>query len=498
MRNDYTWNEPQPIGAPAVKAFPVEALGQVGRDMTLAVSEFTQTPLDAAGTAFLGAVAACVQGKYEVEGKPGYNEPVNVYENYIAQPGERKSSVHRCMAAHCYDWERLDNERRAPEIRRFCDENELYESEIVSVKKSKSPRSEKSHKIAEIRAEQDLLKAVKPTRIFFDDITPESLATAMYENGERGAIFSAESGFFDNIGRYSEKANFDIFLKSHSVDPMRVNRRGREEIMNSPKLTILCCSQPHVIEGLMKNEAFRGRGLLARFLYSFPESALGQRRYDTAPIPPEVSQAYRDLIFALLDIPLPEKPEIIKLSGEAHEAHKHFFDIIEGEMTGKLTHISDFAAKLPGAILRIAGLLHIVSNYQSACIKPISGDTMRNAVKLGYYFISHALKVFAYAGVDEKAAAAQYVVKRLAKARALILSRAEIHALCRGRFDKIESLLPVLKNLMQLGYLREIPTERTAATGRRPDSRFELNPLYFKGVEQCIPCHEANHHGRRS
>ncbi|MGI5849447.1 MAG: YfjI family protein [Christensenellales bacterium] len=481
MRDNFVWTEPQPIGAPAAKAFPAEALGQVGHDMTLAVSEFTQTPPDAAGTAFLGAVAACVQGKYEVEGKPGYCEPVNVYENYVAFPGERKSSVHRCMAAHCYDWERLDNERRAPEIRRYCDENELYESEIISVKKSKSPRSEKSHKIAEIRAEQDLLKAVKPTRIFFDDITPESLATAMYENSERGAIFSAESGFFDNIGRYSEKANFDIFLKAHSVDPMRVNRRGREEIMNSPKLTILCCSQPHVIEGLMKNEAFRGRGLLARFLYSFPESALGQRRYDTAPIPPEVSRAYRDLIFALLDIPLPDMPKVIKLSDEAHKAHKHFFDIIEGEMTSKLAHVSDFSAKLPGAVLRIAGLLHIVSDYQSAQVNPISGDTMRNAVKLGYYFLSHALKTFAYTGIDEKTAAAQYAVKRLIKAPAFILSRSEIHALCRGRFEKVESLMPVLKNLVSLGYLREIPADRTATTGRRPDSRYELNPLYFGG-----------------
>jgi len=485
MRTDDTaWNVPQPIGPPSAKPFPAEALGKVGRDMVSAVAEFTQTPPDAAGLAFLCAVASCVQKKFEVEGKAGYREPMNIYGNYVALPGERKSSVHRCMTAPCYDWEHSENELRAPEIRRYYDENELYESEIASIKRGKLSRSDKSQKIADIRAEQDALKVVKPIRIFFDDITPESLATAMHENEERGAIFSAESGLFDNIGRYSEKANFDVFLKAHSGDPLRVNRRGREEIMDNPALTILCCSQPHVIEGLMKNEAFRGRGLLARFLCSFPESALGMRRYDTASIPPDVKWAYRDLIFALLDIPQPDEPNIIGLSGEAYESHKKFFEVIESEMTGALVHIADFAAKLPGAVLRIAGLLHIVQNIKTAHIDTISQDTMSNAVKLGWYFLSHALKTFSYAGVDEQANAAQYAVKRIAAKPRPIMSRSEIHALCRGRFEKVESLIPVLKNLVSLGYLREISAERTASTGRRPNSQYELNPLYFKEVDK--------------
>lgn len=486
MRSDYTWNEPQPIGAPAAAAFPVDALGQVGRDIVNAVAEHSQTPTDAAGVAYIGMTAACSQGKFEVEAKRGYREPVNVFINYIALPGERKSSVHREMTAPGYEWESAENERRAPDIRRYYDESELYESELNSIKKSKLSHSEKSRKFAEIHAEQDSLKAVKPTRIFFDDITPESLSTALYENNERGAIFSAESGLFDNIGRYSDKVNLDVFLKGHAGDPMRVNRRGREEILNSPKLTVLCCSQPQAVETLMQNVMFRGRGFLARFLYSFPETSLGTRRYDTEPIPPEVSRAYRDLIFALLDIPQPEQPNIISLSDKARFAHKHFFDLIESEMTGKLAHIADFAAKLPGAVLRMAGLLHIVQNLKSAHIDRISEDTMKNAVKLGWYFLSHALKVFSYTGADEQTAAAQYAVKRLMKAPALILSKSEIHSLCRGRFDKIESLMPVLKNLVQLGYLREIPTDRTATTGRRPEPRYELNPLYFKEVQHDV------------
>lgn len=486
MRSDFTWSKPEPIGQPAVKPFPVDVPPPVIADMIQADSEFAQVPADAPGVASLCMLSVSLQQKFEVENRAGFREPLNLYTAYAAQSGERKSGSYRPIIAPGYEWERLDNERRAPDIRRFRDETELIESEIVSIRKSKLSRPEKSQKIEELKAEQDSLKSAKQLQLFADDVTQEAFATLIFENDERGAIFSSEGGVLGNAGRYSDVPYYDGLLKYYSGDPVRINRRGRVEIMNHPLATIFCCLQPLLLEEWMKNEAYRGRGVLARFLFVFPESKLGTRRYESAPIPPEVSRAYRNLIFDLLNIPLPDKPHIIVLSDEAHEAHKHFFDVVEGEMTGKLEHIADFAARLPGNVLRIAGLLHVASDYQSACVNPISGDTMKNAVKLGWYFLSHALKTFAYTGVDEQANAAQYAVKRLMKAPALTLSKSEIHALCRGRFEKVESLRPVLKNLISLGYLREVPADRPATTGRRPEPRYELNPLYFKEVKHDV------------
>lgn len=479
--NDFTWSTPPPI-VPQVKKYPFEALPPVLKDMALAVAEHTQTAPDAAGLDALGMVSASVLKKIEVEAKPGYREPPNLYLCFVALPGERKSAVHGCMTRIGYQWEREENERLAPFIQKYLDANNVYESEITAVNKSKKSSAEKLKEIADIRTRKDALKPVKRKQHFLDDTTPESMITALCDNDECAAIVSTES-VIDYIGRYTDKVNIAPYLKAHDRDPLRVNRRGREELLNAPELAILSCSQPQAIEALTKNEMFRGRGLSARFLFAFPDTKLGTRRYETAPIPPETERAYRELIVDLLNIPRLNGPRVIRLSDAAYQVHKRFCEAIEPELTERLAHITDFASKLTGAVLRIAGLLHIVQHYQSADIGPISGETMSNAVKLGWYFLSHALKTFAYTGVDERTNAAQYVVKRLTKAPGLTLSRAEIHALCRGRFDKVESLLPTLKYLVELGYMREIPTDRTSNAGRRPDSRYELNPLYFKGVE---------------
>lgn len=45
----------------------------------------------------LGALATCCQGKYVIEAKPGYIEPLNLYTSIYARPGERKSAVMRWM-----------------------------------------------------------------------------------------------------------------------------------------------------------------------------------------------------------------------------------------------------------------------------------------------------------------------------------------------------------------------------------------------------------------
>ena len=43
-------------------------------------------------------------------------------------------------------------------------------------------------------------------------------------------------------------------------------------------------------------------GLLARFLYSLPESMLGRRALSPEPVLPEIARGYRDLIRSALDL----------------------------------------------------------------------------------------------------------------------------------------------------------------------------------------------------
>ena len=48
-----------------------------------------------ASAALLAACSFCFSGVYKVEGKPGHQEPLNLYVLIIADPAERKSPVMR-------------------------------------------------------------------------------------------------------------------------------------------------------------------------------------------------------------------------------------------------------------------------------------------------------------------------------------------------------------------------------------------------------------------
>jgi hypothetical protein len=111
---------------------------------------------------------------------------------------------------------------------------------------------------------------------------------------------SAEGGVFDLIaGRYSNGApNLDVYLKAHAGDSLRVDRVGRDsESVDAPALTIGLTIQPEVLRGLAEKPGFRGRGLLARFLFSLPRSGIGYRKISTSPVRPwEIKTYYRIIL----------------------------------------------------------------------------------------------------------------------------------------------------------------------------------------------------------
>lgn len=90
------WENPIPFSRYGHTAFPADALPADLRDYVLAVAESTQTPVDMAGTAVLSILSVCLQGKYRVQGKADWLEPLNTYALIIATPSERKSAV-RCI-----------------------------------------------------------------------------------------------------------------------------------------------------------------------------------------------------------------------------------------------------------------------------------------------------------------------------------------------------------------------------------------------------------------
>ncbi len=102
---------------------------------------------------------------------------------------------------------------------------------------------------------------------------------------------------FDQIAsRQSGQMQMDVYLKGHCGDPIRIDRK-KQRALNIPRpaLTVGVMLQPDLLRTVGQLRQFRGRGLLARFLYALPESRVGRRKTGDAaatPVPKDVADQY--------------------------------------------------------------------------------------------------------------------------------------------------------------------------------------------------------------
>ncbi len=108
--------KPIPFSKYTMMRFPIESLPKEIRDYVEAVAESTQTPIDMAGTLALSVLSVCLQGKYCIQGKSDWIEPLNTYMLVIASPPERKSAVQRAMVKALNDYEMEYNKIHASNV----------------------------------------------------------------------------------------------------------------------------------------------------------------------------------------------------------------------------------------------------------------------------------------------------------------------------------------------------------------------------------------------
>lgn len=469
------WDTPIPFDEYDLPAFPMDALPEVIRRYVLAVAESTQTPVDMAAVAALGIVSLRCQGKYFIRGNADWAEPLNTYMVVIMEPAERKSSVLSMMIHPVEVYEKTENERRSPEIVKSQMELSKLEKEkrslVERASKGKATEEDIKNKAKEI-AEYE---PVKPLRLFVDDVTSEKLTSVLAENNGCAAVVSTEGGIFDIIsGLYSRNVNIDVFLKGHSGDTIRVDRIGRaSESIIHPALTMVLAVQPEVLNGLMSNNTFRGRGLTARFLYAMPKSTVGSRSFSTKPIPEGVRARYQALIEIILSSDNEQEP--ISLDDGAADVLEGLFNEVEGRLKGDLAEIPDWAGKFVGAVLRIGGILHVIKYPKDSMFDPVDRETMENAVSIGRYFLEHAKAAYSLMGADAVNKNARLFLAAVKRKRLAEFSRRAAMRLCRS-FKTADSLQPVLNRLCEYGYIAVKLQEPTLGVGRRPSEIYLTNP----------------------
>lgn len=474
------WKTPIPLDSVTLPVFPVNALPTPLKEFVEAVAESTQTPVDMAAVCALAVLSCALQGKFKVEQNRSHSEPLNLYILIIAKSGERKSSIVKIMTEPIYQYEVEENDRRRAKM-----EEENVELTALKRQLDQYEKAEKADEARQIslQIKENERNRTKPLRLLADDVTPEALTSLLADNGGILSVISTEGGLFDTLsGRYSNTISIDTVLKAYTGDRIRVDRKGREcETINEPTLTMLLSAQDNVLEGLMKNEAFRNRGLPARILYSRPVSKVGSRKYHVQELSPTCEQEYNQLILALLNILRTKQAGRLKLSKKADLCAEQYFLELEARLVNDLAAIDDWGGKHFGNMLRIAGSLHCVKHGKEAEAVSISRETVESAIQISRYFMEHAQFAYLQLGADKTMRRAKLLLQRISEQKKQgnqEWSQYDLFRLCRGEFAVVEDAKPAIGLLVEYGYLRECV--QNAPTGGRPrKSRYLLNPIFF-------------------
>ncbi|QSB14138.1 DUF3987 domain-containing protein [Natronosporangium hydrolyticum] len=471
------WEVPVPLThTTPPPPFPVDALPGWLTDMVTATARFTQTDPAMAGTVALAVLSACAGGRLEVEARPGWREPVNLFVAVVADPGERKSPVHGLLTRPLLDAERTLADRTEPLIAEQAALKDIAartaeQAKATAARADAARRDELTAEAIAAALAAETVTVPGLPRLFADDATPEALTSLMASNGGRMAVISDEGGIFDTLaGRYSSTPNLDPYLKGHSGTlPLRVDRKGREpEYVPKPSLTVGVMIQPRVLRKFGADADMVGRGLVARFLFALPTSLAGWREVDPDPVPAEVADTYaghiHDLAAALAEW---TDPAVVTLTDQAAELRSHTAAAVEEQLRpgGALHDMREWSNKLGGATIRLAGLLHTAHHPTDAWRKPVDAATMTGAVKLAEFFTAHYRTATSTIAADPATTAARHALHVLIANDMSNFTRRELHRKVIRRLPKAADVTAALDTLTYLGWVR-------AGDG----GRYELHP----------------------
>ncbi len=488
------WPEPVALGGYGrLPEFPSEVLPEWVDEMVAAVAESTQTPRDLAGMVALGTLAVPVAGRVRVSvATPGgaeiWSEPLNLWTAVALPPANMKSAVLTMLSAPLADWERSEAERLRPMISEAQTRRAVAEkayARAVDLAGKATGDAVKEAGLEALAAGQKLDEEVVPVvpRLIADDTTPEALTSLLAEQGGRLGVVSAEATTFAIMaGRYSRgEPNLEVFLQGHAGDSLRVDRKGRpSEFIASPALTLVLAIQPDVLRSVGERREFRGRGLLARFLYALPASLVGARNVtDPPPVPAAVRDRYNARLRALVEhYAQADATKLLRLDPDAYRLYVEYRKGLEPRLgaAGDLHHIADWAGKLHGAVIRLAG---IITAARDTTAETIDAPTMRAAVTLADYLVPHALAAHDAMGADGPIGGARHLLawirRHVAETGAGRFTRRDAHQANRARYAKVADLDPALDVLTEYGWIAPEETH-VGPKGGRPSPAYEIHP----------------------
>lgn len=311
----------------------------------------------------------------------------------------------------------------------------------------------------------------------------------MHQLEENGTLLmiSDEAEMLGNFsGRYSNNIpNLDLLLKSWNGETYISDRATKGTIvLKKPYMSICLACQPYVFESMINNSAFRGSGLIVRFVYCFPVSNIGSRRYDTQPVPKEVAENYKKLVYKLLSDKFnyhDEKKLYLHLDSKAYQEFVDYYNNhIEKQLITDMAFCKDWGGKYHGLILRLCGIIHCVKcalNGENPVEIRVDMDTFCNAVEISEYFREQAIYAYSLGDVDIATIKAEKVLNKIRSKHIQQIRQNDLHHLCRCTlFKNAQDFNETVDMLEEYGYIRRITSK---GTNNKTVTNIAVNPNIY-------------------
>ena len=357
----------------------MDALPKPIADMVDGVAEATQTDPAMPATSALSALSACTGGHAEIEIRSGWREPLNLYTVTIAAPGERKTRGSACSWSARSTTRRGDWSRTVRQTRMAAEDAQAGRDERRERQRNEAARAEgddaQQEAFAEVIGTAALIAEASRCRRshgWSPTTSPRRrrphCSPSRVERWRSSPLRAGSSTSSRAATRRRRIPNMDLWLKGHSGDPLRVDRKGRPpEHIPRPALTLGLMIQPAVLATIAANQQFRGRGFwpvsstparcrrwaIAR---RRPRRSIrrSRQRYGTTRERTRAGMADGAATTGRADT------HRGRPSRSSSASRQRWSPPWAGD--GELASLADWGAKYAGAVARIAGILHLTEH----------------------------------------------------------------------------------------------------------------------------------------
>jgi hypothetical protein len=223
----------------------------------------------------------------------------------------------------------------------------------------------------------------------------------------------------------------------------------------------------------------RGRGFVDRFLLAVPESRLGTRQLEPVALDRSVRQQWTERVTQLLHTATglldAGTREVLPLHPGARERFQHFRRQHEPRLSpsGDLAHVTGWANKLPGQLLRIAALLQLLDEPHS---EHVSEQSTGAALALAPYLVGQAL----YVHGNPITGSTARVLAAVAAQPQDVFSTRDVHRRVQGQTwcKQSEQVQAELSQLFAAGFVRRLPSEYGSKS-----ERWQRHPLIVASAQ---------------